>query len=484
MDDGLKSCVVPLVSLAIWVVFGLVGFFTSSEIFHSQSYRNLVDIPEGSFAEDTSTNISEISVIDVATARRLGDRTIAELENPSWYEVADEYNLITYQGTQYRISPINYGDFFKFLSAQSTGIPGYVLVNSVTQEAELVVLDEPIKYSPSASFSQNLRRHLRSQFPNSILGTSFFEIDEEGNPYWITSIKEATIGLFGGQVETAFIITNASSGESAVVYSVEEIPEWVDHAFDLDYLMTLVYYNYEYINGFFNFSSTGINRTSYYYKDGSFDGYNTTVLASGEIAFYTGVTPANAAESINGFLFLSPRTGKITFYSCYGAEESSAQAAAQGLVQNLGYSASFPTIVNVENIPTYFMVLKDSAGLIQRYALCNVENYTIVVQSSSLEEAIDLYRSELASAGTITIEEELPQEDVVEYTTTSGEIDFLYTVEIDGYTHFCFTLVGDNNLYISSIENSYRQVLLTVGTEVTVTFSIDGDVAIVSQITS
>lgn len=460
--------------VGIIIVAIIIGAVTSTQIFHAQQYRSLIDIEDGNFTEEiANSNINNLAVVDVDTAERLGDRTLASLDNPSWYDVDNEYNLILYNDTQYRISPINYGGFFKYTKASSAGIPGYVLVNAVTQEAELVTLENPIKYSPSAFFSYDLFRHLRNQYPSYVFGKSFFEIDDNDNPYWITSVKTTNIGFWGGKTENSFIITDASTGESQE-YTVSNLPNWVDHAFDLDYLMKMVYYNFEYVNGFINFSATGINRTSYYYRDDEegFTGYNTTLSSDG-IVFYTGVTPANAAESIVGFILANPRTGVVKFYSCTGAEESSAQAAAQGLVQNLGYVATFPTIVNIDGLPTYFMVLKDNAGLIQRYAFSNVQNYSHTVQARTVEEALALYRQEVGLSSDSAETEDVNTNgiDTSQVQSTTGAITFLVTAEIDGNTYFYFTLAKDSNLYMSSIKNSNRQVLLQVGTTVTIEFA-------------
>ena len=487
-DEIYIPTIICVIITGIILLTLIIGWFTSCTLFHAMRYQSLIEIEEGNFAEEVvSNNIDEIAVVDVATAQRLGDRTIASLENPSWYDVDNEYNLILYNGKQYRLSPINYGGFFKYNRAKAAGIPGYVLVDAITQEANLITLENPIKYSPSAYFSYDLTRHLRNQYSNYVFGKSFFEIDEEGNPYWITSVKETNIGLFGGKTENSFIITDACTGESTE-YSVEDLPEWVDHAFDLEYLMDMIYYNYEYINGILNFSKTGVNRTSYYYSDSDFAGYNTTISSDG-IVFYTSVTPANAAESINGFILASPRTGILKYYSCFGAEESSAQAAAEGLVQNLGYTATFPTVVNIDGTPTYFMTLKDGAGLIQRYAFCNVENYSIVVQDYTLEGAINSYRVRIGTLDTSVIdasENSITTEsnEGVEFQTIStfGEITSLYTAEIGGYTYYIFTLANDTNLYMSSIENNYRQVLLQVGTNVNIEYVTESEIMLVKSI--
>ena len=471
-----NSILIRIVAIVGGFLLILLLAVVSGPLIQTSAYQSLIDIEEGDFKNEVaSNNIDEIAVVDVATAQRLGDRTIASLKNSSWYDVDDEYNLILYKGKQYRISPLTYGGFFKYLSASSSGIPGYVLVDAITQEATLVQTEKPIYYSPSASFFNKLSRHLRIQYPFYVLGKSFFEIDEDGNPYWVTSVKNPKVGFCGGFTKDSFIITDATTGESQEV-STDELPSWIDHAFDLAYLMKLVNYNYEYIHGYFNFSKTDVNQTTYESRDENFDGYNTTISSDG-IVFYSGVTPANASNSITGFVFANPRTGKVKFYPATGANESSAQTAAQGLVQDLKYTATFPIIVNIDGNPTYFMTLKDQSGLIQRYAFSNVENYSITVQAFTLEEALDSYRKEMGGSTA-------SESDTNEVSSTTGQITNIYTAEIDGYTYFYFTLASDNNLYMSSIENSNRQVLLQVGTNVTIKFtpSSESGVCLVQEI--
>ena len=163
-----------------------------------------------------------------------------------------------------------------------------------------------------------------------------------------------------------------------------------------------------------------------------------------------------------GFITANPKNGEIKRYSCTGAEESSAQNAAQSLVQNFGYVATFPTVVNVDGSPTYFMALKDNAGLIQRYALCNISNYTIVVKSSTIQDAVKLYREKLGK--------NIEEVDKSEMLSVQSTIENVYTAQIEGNTYFYFTLQGEEGLYMSSIENSNRQVLLKAGDTVKIEY--------------
>lgn len=444
----------------------IIGGLTSAQMFNASNYHNIVEIEDGNFDTDIPivTNEIPISIVDVGTAQKVGDRTIGSIKNATWYEVDDEYNLIKYQDGFYRISELNYGGFWKYRKAKHHGIPGYVIVNAMTQEAKYIALDKPIKYSPSAHFSFKLERHLRNQYTGYIFGKSFFEINEEGTPFYITSVKTPTIGCFGGKKELSFIITNASTGESKE-YKSEELPNWVDHAFDLDYLMEITNLNQKYVNGWWNISlfgsKTGVKSTSYQYRSVGFTGYNTTITSNGNIVFYTGVTPANRAESNLGFILANPKTGKISYYECAGAEESSAQTAAEGLVSDLGFYATFPTVLNVDGAETYFMLLKDKAGLVQRYALCNIKDYTKVVQAESFEGTLNLYKEKLGMQ---------PPSVTEETFKTEGIIQNLYHTQIDGSTYYCFTIEGSPDLYMSSIKNNYRQVWLKENTRVTIEY--------------
>ena len=476
-DDAYIGSIICGCAILLMLIVFMIGGLTSWQLFSAAKYQKIITMEEGNFEEDINQvqNIENISIVDMSTAERLGDRTIGSIKNSSWYEVDNEYNLIEYQGQQYRISPLNYGGFFKFGKAKYDGIPGYVLVNTQTQEAKYVELKDGIKYSPSAYWSFDLTRHLRGQFAGYMFGTSFFEIDEEGNPYWITAVKTPTVGMFGCKKEISFIITNACTGDSKE-YVTEELPVWVDHAYSLEYLMRAAKYNLSYVNGFWNslFAKTNVMKTTYYYAGETFHGYNTAITANGDIVFYTGLTPASNAESNVGFILANPRTGVITRYTCSGAEESSAQAAAESLVQDLKYEATFPTILNVDGEETYFMLLKDKAGLVQRYALCNLENYTKVVQAETLSEAVNQY---LAKLGQENIQE-------FEAQNATGKIQALYEAQIDGCTFYYFTIEGSDNLYMSSIKNSNKQVMLEVGTNVSIEYvpSAESGVYIVQKI--
>lgn len=481
--------------VVIWLLLFCITAIFGSKMCNAEPYSNLLHVEDGNFSEDIiSASSSDIVSVDVKTAQRLGDRTIGNIPNASWYEVDDEYNLVSINGEEYRISPLKYSGFFS--SRKAGNLPGYVLVNAKTQNAQYVQLNTPMVYSPDAFFSKNLSRHLHKQYPSYVFSKSFFEVDDDGNPFWITAVRTFHIGLRGGVLENSAVVTNAVTGES-VEYAISDLPEWVDHVHSVDYLMDLLKDHYGLQNGYFNFSKTKKYRTAYDYRDSvkedenngqnneftPFEGYNSVLTSNGEIMFYTGITPANKAETIIGFVLISPRTGEAKFYEVSGSEESSAQAAAEGLVQNLRYSASFPTIINVDGVETYFMTLKDGAGLVQKYALCNVEQYSIVVEADTISEAISKYKSRLGMPDVGS--GDLPTGEGKEVKQISGTVSQVETAQIGGYTYYYFTLDSDEVIFMSSIENSNKQpLMLVIGATVNVKYYISEDpsIAIVTEI--
>ena len=493
--------VLKIISIAM-VIIGVVLFFASSTMFNAVRYSNLIDVEEGNFQEDiqsvsTVEEAKNFPLLDIETAQKLGNRSLSQIKKVSQFEVNDEYNLISYNGKQYRLSPLEYSSFFKALNNES--IPGYVLVDSETQESQLVDLENEIKYAPSDIFSQDLKRHLRSKYPSYIFDKFQFDIDDSGEAYYIAPVLKPTIGLFGGKKVESFVIVNANSGECEE-YLPEDLPEWVDHAYSLDYLMNLAENYYQYKDGFFNsiFSKTDVKNLSYSYKgenvnnddeedENEFAGYNSILTEDG-VQFFTCVVSASNDESALGFILANSRTGKITYYECAGAEESTAQLQAESLYQNYGYKSSYPLIVNVDGVPTYIISLKDKSKINKAYVMINVENYTISASGETLEDALIEYREKVLGEEGLTpndLTSETPEEVEAEIYTTTGTITQLYQATQNGTTQFFFILDGDENLYISPITNNSRQVQMSVGSNVSIEYYNSPDeelVGIVSKI--
>ena len=438
------------------IIVALVGEILSMPIFRAGSYRDLLQVEDGNFTEDiTQISFDKIPTLDRDSAEYLGDRQMGTLSDMvSQFEYPEgESTQINYQGRPVRVSPIAYADLIKWFTNRSEGLPAYVLVDMVTQEASVVRLQEGIKYSFSEPLNRNIIRHLRFQYPTYMFSTPRFEIDEEGQPWWIAPRLVKTIGLFGGTDIEGAVLCNAITGESTY-YDIADVPSWVDNVYTPQLIMEQYDYHGTYINGFFNsiLGQRGVTLTT--------DGYNYIAL-NDDVYVYTGVTSANADQSNLGFLLSNQRTKETKFYEAPGATEYAAMGSAQGVVQDLKYTATFPLLLNIAGEPTYFIPLMDATQLVKSYAMVNVAQYQVVATGSTVSQCNQEY-IRLLSEKDITETEELPQ------TEASGVIAEIRSAVLEGNTYYFVRMEGEEVFYSLSAASNELAVILNVGDRVTI----------------
>jgi len=419
-----KQCLPVGVIFAAIIVIGIVGSILSAPIFRAGAYRELLDVETGDFATDvTEISFDEIPLLDEDSAKRLGTTQMGTLPDMvSQFEVSDDYTQINYLGRPVRVAPLEYADLIKWFTNRSNGLPAYIVVDMVTQEVQVVRLPEGqgMKYSPSEPLNRNISRHLRFHYPTFMFSTPTFEIDEEGNPWWICPRVVKRIGLFGGTDIQGAVMVNAVTGESEYC---EEVPNWVDRV----YLASLICQQYDYhgtlVNGWLNsvFGQRDVTVTT--------DGYNYIAL-NDDVYMYTGVTSVSSDQSNLGFLLSNQRTKETKFYPAPGATEYSARVSAEGAVQDLRYVSTFPLLLNIAGEPTYFMALKDANQLVKQYAMVNVSQYSTIVSTANTVAACEQEYLRLLSEKGVTAPEELPQ------TTAQGVIAEIRTAVMDGNSYY------------------------------------------------
>ena len=351
----------------------------------------------------------------------------------SQFEVTSDYSQINYLGKPVRVTPLTYASPIKWLTNQGNGIPAYILIDMTTQDTECVKLTEGIKYSKGEYFNRNIYRHLRFKFPTYIFAEQiFFEIDDEGTPYWVCPVKKFNIGLFGGQTIGRVVLCNAQTGE-CTDYAVEDVPTWIDKVYSAELLIDLYDYSGLLKHGYWN-SLLG-------QKDclQSTNGYNYIALDD-DVWVYTGVTSVSGDQSNVGFVLMNQRTMETRYYKVEGAIEDSAMSSAEGQVQNLGYRATFPLLLNIADEPTYFMALKDSAGLVKKYAMVNVQKYQWVAIGDTLKECEKNYTELLNTNGIVSSMAE-------ELKSITGQIKSISPIVLEGNTHYYICLENSDDIF-------------------------------------
>lgn len=400
-----KLCSV-LVILCVGVL--IVGSALGATLFRSRAYANLLPVDKREFTEDIeqSDQVTDIALMDTESARIFGNRKIGSLSDVvSQYEIEPDYTQISIKGQPMKVSGLKYASFFKWWNNRNSGVPGYVQVNPVNSEAKYVKLTKPMKYVPSAYFNYNLQRHVQLTYPTKIINGYKFEVDDDGNPYYICPTMTARVGLFGGIDVNGVIICDPIDGECKY-YAIGDCPSWVDSVYD-GHLLTKKYNWHGMLSGGYINSIIGQKGC----KQATDDfGYK---IIGDDVWVYTGVTSANGDQSNIGFVMMNQRTSEARYYQVSGAEEHSAMSAAEGEVQEKGYKASFPSLINVSGTPTYIMVLKDAGGLVKLYAMVNVEQYNIVATATSQTKVFEEYKTLLASDGKLETEENDLKEDTI-----------------------------------------------------------------------
>ena len=438
---------------SISIIVGLIFIINiiNSPLFSSKSYYERINVTDSNFNEDVPpVDFNNLPLLDKNSSIKLGDKVMGQMTDlVSQFEVSNNYTQINYNDDIIRVTPLEYSGLIKYFSNRSKGVAGYITVDSVTGESNLIRLEEGMKYMPSSFFFENLYRKLRISYPFTIFGEVNFEIDDEGNPYWIAeTLKYSGVGL--KKEVTGVVILNPIDGTSKK-YKVEEIPTWVDHVYSASLIIEQLNSWGKYKNGFLNsiFGQKNVVRTT--------TGYNYLTM-NNDVYLYTGITSVSSDGSNIGFVLVNMRTKETKFYDVAGTEETSAMVSAEGQVQQMNYVSTFPLLINLDNKPTYLMSLKDNAGLVKMYAFVDYTDYQKVVVTDVSEGIVTAAQNYLG--GSITIGEEISKEIIV---------DSIKTAVLDGTTYYY--LQSDNEIYRASLKvNQNILPFLTTNDEITITY--------------
>ncbi|MGF0039389.1 hypothetical protein ACQRBF_01295 [Peptoniphilaceae bacterium SGI.131] len=442
--------------LFAYIIIFIMLNLTSLKIFNAKNYANVIKIEEASFSKEVEElPVDKIPTLDRESSIRVGSRKMGELlDLVSQFDIDETYTQINLADKPVRVTPLKYNGILKYLFNMKEGIPGYIKVDIVSGKADLIKLENKIKISKGDYLFRNISLYARLKYPFEILGTEEFEIDEKGDPYWVIPTYKNKVGWFGALDVNGVITINASNG-AHTKYSIEEAPSWIDRIYYSDDIIEQLDWNGLYQGGYFNsiLGQKNVLKTT--------NGYNYLALKD-DVYLYTGYTSVASDRSNVGFILSNLRTKETKFYPISSAEESSAMESAQGAVQEKKYVATFPLLLNIKNHPTYFLSLKDNAGLIKNYAFIDAENYQNVSIGNTVQEALNKHL-----AGTSPIEEKKD----AEILEASGTIEDIKEVVIDGNTHYYFTLEGDQNIYVTSISISEKLPFIKAGSKIKFSYS-------------
>ena len=438
---------VPAIIIAVpWIIIAVV-LVVCSVFFQWKAYRDQLGEPQiKTFDSEVQTiDISQIPIVDEPLALQLAQKKLGERPALGSQVELQTATIQMVDGELVWVVPLYHSGFFKWLTNME-GTPGYIVVSATNTNDVRYVEGNKIKYHPGSYLLFDVARKVRFG-PGLLTGITdySFELDDNGQPYWVVSTYHNLRGFSLPEAD-GIILLNATTGQMER-YTMENIPEWVDRVQPEDFVIEQITNRGNYVHGIFNFANKDKYRPS--------DGHNI-VYNNGECYLFTGLTSVGADDSAIGFIMVDMVTKEPIMYEMSGATEEAGQLSAQGRVQDLGYQASFPIILNIDSQPTYFMTLKDDIGLIKQYAFVSVTNYSTVGTGESVSDALRDYESKLVSDGVTTISNLSGETETLE-----GVILRIASEYSDGRTIYKFLLESPQDILFTAQASVSPELALT-----------------------
>jgi hypothetical protein len=454
------------VMLVLFFYVTIVPLITSFKMFRSDSYKQLlgkVNKGEKITQHIAPIAIDKIRVVDEELAYLLGEKILGSQPALGSQVELGDFCIQKVQNELYWVAPLLHSGFFKW-SKNFEGTTGYVMV-SATNERDVKLVQNiggkplKIKFQPSAYFNSEIHRHAYLNGYMSIGLTDFtFEIDDEGNPFWVITKYDKTIG-FSGNNATGVLVVNAQNGVIQD-YSIPNTPLWVDRIQPIDFIEDQLDDWGTLIHGYFNFSNEDKLQIT--------EGMTLVYGKDNKSYWYTGITSTGKDESSVGFVLVDTRTKETTFYKQGGATEFAAQSSAQGKVQEKEYIASMPIPYNINAIPTYVMTLKDKGGLVKMFAMVAISDYTIVGVGNTLRETLTSYKNVYNMADNKINPNATSNKKIIESVVTRIQNDVK-----NGNSFYYFTLQKSPTIYVGSSQISNELPVTVVGDSIKISYDLD-----------
>lgn len=470
-DDAIFNILVKgiFTVIAFILVILLIGELSSAKFLNVKKYQSQLKIISKSKEDleidfDYKNESVKLPTIDKDVAFKLaqaklgdyGSQYSIDYDNFTIFSVTrnDETELI-------RVTPLEYRQFSVSLSRMTKGTVGYIEVNVITQEAKLVKFNDGLKYMPSAILNYDLNRHIRFYEPTEYYENYYFQVDENGKPYWIIPTIKKEIGLFGGSTPKGVMTVDPITGKIKK-YALGEEPSWIQRSIDEEVIEDQANNALKYKNGFWNtvFENKEVFQLS--------DGYNY-FMKNGETYFISCLTSPNESDQTSiGFIAINLKTKVAIRYQAPGITEMRAREIAEKdeRVKAQALDSTWPILISYHDVPTYFLVLKNDVQ-IQKIVFINVENGELVAMEDTFQKAEMSYESLLNDKGISSTDEKTIIATVTYIRDTGQTIEFMvdsindtyFVVNVDISLVARFLQVGDT-IYIKYKEHpTYNYVI-------------------------
>ena len=357
------------------------------------------------------------------------------------------------------VIPLQPRSMFKWDKA--VGNHGYFIVDRNSGNIEFV--EKSLLTTTYAPFGSSTTR-IVNKYLNSI-GISGKvtdvspEVDDEGNFHYVATVYHST--FFGSYKTVVGIVEVDAFTKECTFYDTDQIPEYVDRVYPESFFEDYLVMYGSYKNGWLN--------TLFGEKDILVQTKDMEVIyIDGECWYYTGFTTTGKDDSSNGIIMMNSRTGSIEYHVTYGISEERAMKVVEGLVQEKGYAASYPLLLQVGGQEAYFMLMRDSSDNLVGYAFCSYKDYTKAAVDTTILRAQSGFIATLQSSGNTSVFHENNMDEV------KGVISNIASEVLDGTTVYYIRVEGNETTFEMKSDLNIDVVFAEKGTNVVIKYYKSG----------
>lgn len=251
--------------------------------------------------------------------------------------------------------------------------------------------------------------------PTLMLHHWFFEIDEQGEPYWVTAVLKKNAGFRALDVSEVLLL-NANTGEMKR-YGLKEVPAWVDNVYAAGLVEDQIDVTGELVKGWFNPTDEGKFNMSE---------RPDQVLVEGQMWHLGTLSSISRDEAITEAVLINARTKEMRRFSLQGLTEQGAKRALEGQNPEKRLTASNPVLYQVDGTPAYIAALSDDSNVIRAYGLVAVQDAQILAVADNLNVALKQFaakrsRSDVALGQSVQDKELEAKVLVIRQDNASGQ---------------------------------------------------------------
>lgn len=414
-------------------------------------------------------NIEHIPTVPLEFAKYKGDKLIGNIPNFSYYVIGN-YTIQKINNELFWVAPVEFNGFFAWFKGKTT--PGYIKISAEDENkpAELIK-NANMKYTPSAFFSDNLMRHVRTNYPSLILMEANFEPDDSGKSLYVVTYGHY-LEYRNGKVVDGAIVVDPQTGEMKK-YTINELPAFIDRIIPQDVASQYNEYFGKYEKGIINLwtAKTGVHYPTTW---GTGEEVVGVFNSKKTLDWFTDHTKDQTSTSMVGYSMMNARTGQFTYYTSVNGflNGNSALQAVEKTYKKQEWTGTQPILYNFYGRDAWFIPVIDGNGLLREFAI--VDTQTGNVTTGQTKKAVfENFKSDIVTK--LNQNEAVPT-NVALVKKISGEVlringtqtnvrfllknsDKIFVVNSDKFPYVAFLKEGDS-VEVSYVDNAETSVIV------------------------